>query len=255
MTTLILDCDGVLAETERDGHRPAFNAAFRSLGLNIHWTAEEYGTLLRIGGGKERLRSLAELDEFKSCCTLHGTDVNGLVSLLHKRKTSTFVDILRSGNLSARPGVARIVSDALRDGWSVLVASTSNEESVRAVVRATLGDLSTDVRIYAGDIVAAKKPAPDIYELAVAHSDARANDTVVIEDSRIGADSATAAGLPHLITRSYYTQHETFPHASVVVDNLGESEMVSEVIADRIGDAAYPISLSLLQRIASSGVQ
>ena len=40
-----LDCDGVLADTERHGHLPAFNRTFREFGLPVQWSEEEYGRI------------------------------------------------------------------------------------------------------------------------------------------------------------------------------------------------------------------
>lgn len=166
---LIFDCDGVLADTERDGHLPAFNAMFDEEGLPFHWSDADYAKLVRIGGGKERVASvltpqiLAEhlgRDESK----------DDALARWHAVKSAHFQNLVRAGELPARPGVARLIGEALDRGWRVAVASTSAEDSVRAVLESAVGaGCAARVRIFAGDIVARKKPAPDIYVLSLIH--------------------------------------------------------------------------------------
>ncbi len=135
MPALIFDCDGALADTERDGHRPAFNQTFEEAGLPVRWSVEEYGEKLRIGGGKERMASLLT-DDFVRANGLPA-DAEGrreLLAGLHRRKTVIYKEMVRSGLLPARPGIARVVDEAIGGGWSLTVASTSAEESVRAVL-------------------------------------------------------------------------------------------------------------------------
>ena len=106
MPALIFDCDGVLADTERDGHRPAFNQAFAEAGLPVTWSEDEYGERLKIGGGKERIASLFPDPDAQ-------TD---RIAALHKRKTAIYKEIVRSGRLPGRPGIARIVDEAAGRG-------------------------------------------------------------------------------------------------------------------------------------------
>ena len=136
MSALVFDCDGVLADTERYGHLPAFNQTFEEFGLPVRWSEEEYGRRLEIGGGKERMASLLT-EAFVGEAGLP-TDPDGQraeVAAWHKRKTAIYKGMVASGRLPARPGVARVIGEALEAGWPVAVASTSAEESVRAVVR------------------------------------------------------------------------------------------------------------------------
>ena len=56
LQALIFDVDGTLADTERDGHRIAFNLAFAEHGLDWNWDEDLYGELLAVTGGKERIR-------------------------------------------------------------------------------------------------------------------------------------------------------------------------------------------------------
>ncbi|HWJ83934.1 MAG TPA: HAD-IA family hydrolase, partial [Cellulomonas sp.] len=185
MSTLIFDCDGVLADTERDGHLPAFNATFEEFGLPVHWSQEEYGELLAIGGGKERLATLFT-PLFVETAGLP-TDPDGQRDLLaqwHRAKTARYTAMVADGLLPGRPGIARIVEQAAAAGWQLAVASTSAEASVRAVLEHAVGaERAQDFAVFAGDIVPAKKPAPDIYELALRELGADPRTTIVVEDS------------------------------------------------------------------------
>lgn len=219
---LILDCDGVLADTERDGHLVAFNQAFTELGLGFQWSEEEYDGLLKVGGGKERmleyLRQHPEID--------FGSDEEKAekVAAVHKLKSRLYVELVEAGKLPGRPGVKRLIESALDDGWQVAVASTSATKSVEAVLAAVVGPLTRGrmAGVWAGDIVPAKKPAPDIYLMALRELGRTADEAVVIEDSEAGAKAAAAAGIRHIVTVSSFTTRDPFPAASVVVSDLGE---------------------------------
>lgn len=238
MPTLIFDCDGVLADTERFGHLPAFNQTFSEFGLPVQWSEAEYGRKLAIGGGKERMTSLLT-PEFVAAAGLP-SDPEGqqqAVAAWHKRKTALYTEMVAAGKLPARPGIRRVITAAQHAGWRVTVASTSAEASVRAVLtHAVDAESAEQVRVFAGDIVVHKKPAPDIYELAVRETGADPAQTLVIEDSRNGLVAAVAAGLPVLITVSSYTADEDFSEAALVVSSLGDpvGEQAS-VLANRAG--------------------
>jgi HAD superfamily hydrolase (TIGR01509 family) len=210
---LIFDCDGVLADTERDGHRPAFNQAFAEAGLGIVWDEDEYARRLKIGGGKERIASLFD----------DAGERADEVLALHKRKTAIYKDIVRSGALPARPGIARIVDEAIAAGWTLAVASTSAEESVRAVLEHAVGEANAArFAVFAGDIVPAKKPDPAIYLLALERLGIAPEDAIVIEDSRNGLLAAVGAGLRCVVTLSTYTTDEDMSEAVLVVPSLGD---------------------------------
>jgi HAD superfamily hydrolase (TIGR01509 family) len=234
---LIFDCDGVLADTERDGHRPAFNETFAELGLPVQWSEAEYGEKLRIGGGKERMASLLT-DEFVRDNGLP-TDPEGQRELLadwHKRKTAKYKAIVNAGRLPGRSGIARIVGEALEAGWLLAVASTSAEESVRAVLEHAVGtDNAASFAVFAGDIVPAKKPDPAIYTLALERLDLGPDDAIVIEDSRNGLLAAVGAGLRCVVTVSSYTVDEDMSEAALVVSSLGDPGDPAHVLADRVG--------------------
>lgn len=224
MPALIFDCDGVLADTERDGHLPAFNATFEHFGLPVRWDAETYAEKVKIGGGKERMASVLTAD-FVAHNDLP-TDPDGVRELLarwHAFKTAYYTDLIDSGVIPARPGVARLIKEAHRAGWQLAVASTSARPSVEAVLRRAAGeDIAKEFLIFAGDDVPRKKPHPDIYLLAVAGLGVETDDCVVIEDSGIGLRAAHAAGLRSIVTVSGFTAGEDFTGASLVVSSLGE---------------------------------
>jgi HAD superfamily hydrolase (TIGR01509 family) len=226
VTALIFDCDGVLADTERFGHLPAFNATFEEFGLPVRWSEEEYGRLLKIGGGKERMATLFTPD-FVARAGLP-TDAEGQASELarwHKRKTEIYTDMVARGLLPARPGITRMIREALDAGWQLAVCSTSAEASVRAILDHVAGrDDAASFLVLAGDVVPSKKPAPDIYELALRRLDIRAEDALVVEDSRNGLVAAVGAGLACVITINDYTQDEDMTEAILVVSSLGDPD-------------------------------
>jgi dihydroxyacetone kinase phosphoprotein-dependent L subunit len=221
---LVLDCDGVLADTERHGHLVAFNQAFEEFGLPVRWSVAEYRDKLRIGGGKERMASLLT-PEFVAAAGLPAGNAGqqAAIASWHKRKTEIYTRLVTEGKVPPRSGVARIVGAAIAAGWPVAVASTSAEPSVVATLTRAVGaELAQKVKVFAGDIVARKKPAPDIYLLALDWLRLPAGQVVVIEDSRNGLLAASGAGLSCVITVNDFTRDEDFSEAALVVSALGD---------------------------------
>jgi HAD superfamily hydrolase (TIGR01509 family) len=235
VTALVFDCDGVLADTERDGHLPAFNATFEQFGLPVRWTEDDYAEKLRIGGGKERMASLFNDPVFAAA--VGDADRAELLGTWHRAKTEKFRALVSQGRLPARPGIKRIIQAALEAGWTVAVASTSAEDSVRAVLTHAVGpETAARVPVFAGDVVPAKKPDPAIYRLTTDRLGLDPADTLVIEDSRNGLLAARGAGLPCLVTVNGYTRDEDFGAAVLVVSDLGDpGRPPIEVLADRSG--------------------
>jgi HAD superfamily hydrolase (TIGR01509 family) len=249
VTALVFDCDGVLADTERYGHLPAFNATFEQFGLPAHWSEQEYGEKLRIGGGKERMASLFDDPAFASAARV--SDRTEALLRWHRAKTATFKRLVAAGRLPARPGIERVIRAALDGRWTVAVASTSAEESVKAVLENAVGPATAaDVPVFAGDVVPAKKPDPAIYQLTVERLGLRKEDTLVVEDSRTGLLAATAAGLRCLVTVNGYTRDEDFAEAVLVVSELGDpGRPPIEVLANR--GAARPGAYLTLDDLAA----
>jgi len=235
VTALVFDCDGVLADTERYGHLPAFNRTFQEFGLPVRWSEEDYAEKVKIGGGKERMASLLT-EEFVRENGLPA-DPEGRRELLlrwHRRKTAIYKELVRAGTMPPRPGIARIVDEALAAGWTLAVASTSAEESVRAVLEHAVGpEKAAHFAVLAGDVVPDKKPDPAIYTLALERTGARREETIVVEDSRNGLLSAVGAGLRCVVTVSSYTGEEDFSEAILVVSSLGDPGEPARVLANR----------------------
>jgi HAD superfamily hydrolase (TIGR01509 family) len=253
VSTLIFDCDGVLADTERHGHLPAFNQVFREFGLPVQWSEEEYGRRLRIGGGKERMASLLT-PEFVAAASLP-TDPEGQAAEIakwHKRKTAIYTEMVAAGKLPPRPGIRRVISTAQDAGWKLGVASTSAEAAVHAILEYAVGPERAarfDVFL-AGDCVPKKKPAPDIYTLALEKLGVDAAEVLVVEDSRNGLLAATAAGLRCLMTVNGYTEDEDSSEAILVVSSLGDPDgEKATVIANR--SAARPGAYVTLADLAA----
>ena len=225
MPALIFDCDGVLADTEQYGHLPAFNQTFADFNVPVRWSVEEYAEKVRIGGGKERMRSILTPDLARSLGLADDAAVDGTVMAWHRRKTAIYKELVESGVMPARPGIARIVQEAHDAGWTLAVASTSAEPAVRAVLTHAVGDeLAAHFAVFAGDVVPRKKPAPDIYLLALKKLNLDPDATIVVEDSANGLRAALGAGLRTLITVSGFTREEDFTGASLVVSSLGDPD-------------------------------
>jgi HAD superfamily hydrolase (TIGR01509 family) len=237
MTTLVFDCDGVLADTERHGHLPAFNQTFREVGLPVQWSEEEYGKLLRIGGGKERMTGIFTPDFVRLAGLPQDRETQlQLVADWHRRKTAIYTEMVKQGQLAPRPGISRIIGEAQDAGWNLAVASTSAEASVQAILGYAVGSdrASCFDLVLAGDCVAHKKPAPDIYLLALEQLKVSAEEVLVIEDSRNGLLAACGAGVRCLITVNGYTEQEDFTEATLVVSSLGDPNgEPTQVIANR----------------------
>ena len=250
---LILDCDGVLADTEKDGHLVAFNQVFAEFGYPFRWSEDEYAELLKVGGGKERMK--AYLSQHPEIEVPGSDDLDALLAQVHKQKSADYQQIVNSGQIPGRPGVKRLVEEALDAGWKVAIASTSAVPSVDAVAVAVFGQATRDrlSGIFGGDIVPAKKPAPDIYLYALDQLGLQPNQAVVVEDSESGAKAAAAAGIAHIVTVSHFTREDPFPAAFVVVEDLGEPGLPAVVLAgDDVRDARGVIGLESLERIAAA---
>ncbi len=245
---LLFDVDGTLADTERDGHRPAFNAAFAEAGLDWDWTPELYGQLLAVTGGKERIRFF--LDRWRP--DWQGpADLTGFIAELHRSKTRHFVDLLADGRIPLRPGVLRLLREARAAGVRMGIATTTTPENVTALLASSgePGLVDWFEVIAAGDVVPDKKPAPDIYLWALERLGLSAGGCVAFEDSDNGVRSAHGAGMGAIVvTESAYTVGEEFAGACLVLDHLGDPSLPCRVLAGQGGGLEY-LDLAALDRI------
>jgi HAD superfamily hydrolase (TIGR01509 family) len=247
LKALIFDVDGTLSDTERHGHRAAFNQAFLDAGLDWCWDMETYGLLLKVTGGKERIRYFIE--EFKPDFKMPA-DLDGFIKRLHQSKTDHYVALLKSGAIPLRPGVESLLQEARSANLRLGIATTTTPENVSTLLSATLGVESIgwfDV-IAAGDVVANKKPAPDIYRYALDKMDLAAADCIAFEDSENGLLSSLQAGLKTIVTVNGYTMNDSFDGALIVLDRLGEPGIAFSVIDGDAGTSSY-VDVAMIKRL------
>jgi len=247
LKALIFDVDGTLTDNECDGHRVAFNLAFREAGLDWNWDVPTYLHLLEVFGGKERIRYYIEeyLDGFEP-----PGDMDEFVRRLHQLKTKHYLALLESGALPLRPGVARLVKEAKAAGLKLAIASTTTLDNALLLIRVAFGERGLDWFdvIACGDIVPHKKPAPDIYLYALDKLGLGAEECLVIEDTEAGLASAAAAGLATVITVNDATRGQDFSGAAIVLDHLGEPGHGFEVLAGDAGGSRLA-DVALLRRL------
>ncbi len=249
LEALIFDVDGTLADTEREGHRVAYNAAFREAGLDWNWDVAVYGDLLAVAGGKERIRHYitglgpgfrvpGDLDEF--------------VATLHAIKTRYFTDLVASGAISLRPGVKRLLGEAREARLRLAIATTTAPENVEALLKhgVDAGAVEWFEVIAAGDVVAAKKPAADIYHYVLERMNLTAEAALAIEDSHNGLVAARGVGLKTVITVSTYTRNEDFTGAAIVLDHLGDPGNPCKVLCGPdVAGSINCVDVPLLRRL------
>ncbi len=220
---LIFDQDGVIIDTERDGHRVAFNQTFREFGYDFQWDVDEYHELLQVAGGKERMRHYLHTKGFG--IEVKPEEEDDLIKRMHKRKTEIFIGLVESGQLPLRPGVRRLMKEAKGAGLVLGICTTSNERAAHAVAYNILKDIEFDF-VLAGDVVSKKKPDPEIYNLALERTGLQPDECIVIEDSRNGVLAAQAAGMHIVATTNGYTEKEDLSPADIIVTCLGDPDGV-----------------------------
>lgn len=232
---LILDVDGTLADTECDGHRRAFNAAFAETGLGWEWSVELYGELLRVAGGKERIGYF--LDRWRPTFR-PPKDRDDFIADLHRRKTRYYQHMLRDGAIPLRTGVVRLLRQARESGVRLAIATTTAPKNVTSLLESCRepGLAGWFEVIAAGDVVPAKKPAPDIYLWALEQLGLPACSCVAVEDSDLGVRSARGAGIEALlVTLNPYTRNQDVAGAALVVDKLGDPGVPARVFRGSLG--------------------
>lgn len=234
LRALLWDVDGTLADTERDGHRVAFNMAFDEAGHRRAWDVPTYGELLAVTGGKERIRHDIERGDMPEM-------PYGEIAELHARKTAHYQSLIAEGHIPLRPGVRRLLNEAYAAGITLGVATTTTPSALDALIEHSLGSEWFDrfAVLAAGDIVPAKKPAPDIYLHAMQELGVSPTETLAMEDSENGWKAAKAAGLRCVVTVNDYTRDHDFSGADLVVSELGEPD------GDAVDILANPHRLTL----------
>ncbi|MEJ2142354.1 MAG: HAD family hydrolase [Gammaproteobacteria bacterium] len=250
LEALLFDVDGTLADTERDGHRVAFNMAFADAGLDWIWSEELYGKLLAVTGGKERIRHY--LDNFNTEF-VRPDKLDEFIAGLHQSKTGFYTRLLSEGRIPLRPGIERLLIEARQAGLRLAIATTTTPANVHALLVNTLGEGSESwfEVIAAGDIVPAKKPAPDIYFSAMEKMNITADKCIAFEDSHNGILATSDAGLRTIITTNGYTHDDDFNGAVAVLTNMGEPDAPFEVLqGDKalLENSGY-ISVKLLKQM------
>ena len=215
---IIFDVDGTLADTE-DGHRESFNKAFAESGLDWNWDVALYDKLLKVTGGKERIKYFVE--SFLTGFT-KPEDFEEFVKHLHKVKTAYYTAMLREGHIPLRPGIRQLIGDARQRGIRLAIATTTSPENVATLLQQGFGADSKRIFevIGCGDIVPHKKPAPDIYFWVLKKMGFPAADCIALEDSENGLRASLAAGIRTFIIPNHYTRNQNFTGAAAVLDDL-----------------------------------
>jgi len=228
LKAIFFDMDGTIVDTEKDGHRVAFNEAFKQSGIAAEWDVQMYHRLLQIAGGKERMKYYFD-NEGKEYLPA-GKSVEEFVQQLHLLKTDIFISLIENGKLPLRAGIHRIMKEASAHGISVAICSTSNEKAVKTIASSLLEDIKIDL-ILAGDIVNRKKPDPEIYLMALQKTGFSATEVFVVEDSGNGLIAGKDAGIKVLVTVNEYTKNENLSRADAVVTSFGDETESTEILA------------------------
>lgn len=255
LKALFFDVDGTLADTEARGHLPAYNRAFRELGLEWQWSTSFYRKLLALpGGGRERLRHFVSHygASLKSFDRTAERDRESFVATLHEAKSRHFQRLVEEGSVPPRSGVRRLMREADASGLRIAIVTNASRRTLEPILLHVLGEgLRGCIElIVSGEDATRKKPAPDLYRRALELMSLAPEETVAIEDSAMGVEAARAAGIAAMVTVNAYTSHERFPGAALVTDGLGEPDSPFKVITGDAGTHRW-VSVRLLRQICA----
>ena len=220
LQAILWDVDGTLAETERDGHLVAFNAAFQELDIPWRWSEQRYGELLRVAGGLERL--LFDM-ESQPLAPITLEERSPLARRIHALKNRRYVELVASGALPLRAGVRELFDECAAGGLCMAIVTTTSRSNVHALLGAHLGPQWRELfaAVVCAEDAPVKKPDPQAYRLVLERLRLRAEQAVAIEDSAMGLAAATAAEIPVVITRSRYFPDDPVRGALAVGPSLG----------------------------------
>ncbi|MES0873623.1 HAD-IA family hydrolase [Sinimarinibacterium thermocellulolyticum] len=234
LRAVLFDVDGTLADTEALGHRPAYNRAFRKLGLPLRWGPKLYRRLLRLPGGRERLKYYVQRyhPDLGAEQAEAEADIDAWVAKVHELKSKYFRRRMRQGKVPLRPGIARVMREARREGLRLAIVTNASLKTLKPVLKYCMGpELAAEIDVIAsGEEVAHKKPAPDLYWLAMQRLGVDARDCIALEDSEMGLAAATAAGVTAVVTVNRDTIGQDFDAAALVMSSLGEPGAPARVL-------------------------
>lgn len=244
LEALIFDVDGTLAETE-ETHRQALNETFAAFDLPWRWDQPTYRRLLNVMGGKERLRHHIEHDAPPAA----GRALEALDEL-HAAKNRRYAELVRDGAVELRPGVERLIREARAEGVRLAIATSTSAPNVEALLTATMGADSPSLfeTVAAGDSVRKKKPAPDVFRLALKRLGLAPGSAVALEDTVYGLKAASRAGLKSVATPSFYTDDQDFSEADAVFSSLGDPARPARHIAGA-GEGEAMVTIPFLRRL------
>ena len=246
LQAVVLDVDGTLVDSERDGHRVAFNMAFEEADMPDRWDVERYGELLGVPGGKRRLSAYFEEQGMPE------GERDELAGRLHRRKTDIFKEMAGQGQIDARPGVVQLVDELSEAGVRLAVATTGSREWVDPLLEELFGAGRFDA-IVGGDEVERRKPDPACYLTAIERLGLGPSEAVAVEDALIGLRAAKAAGLRCVVVVNDYTREQDFDAADLVLDGFGSRDAPVAVLADPKGlDPPGRIDLATLRALAGA---
>jgi HAD superfamily hydrolase (TIGR01509 family) len=252
LKVLIFDVDGTLADTERFGHRVAFNLAFAQCGLTWHWDEVLYGELLAVTGGQERIAHFIQCHQPDMSAV--PSDLTAFIPLLHAAKNRHYAKLVETGQIPARLGVIRLIKEAKAADLRLAIATTTKLENVEALFAASFPEemLSWFEIIATDESVGDKKPAPDIYFYVLEKMGVSAQECLVFEDSENGLRSALSAGIPTVITVNDYTKQQDFSGALLVVNHLGETEQPSTCLSQHADSELTVVNVDFVKKFAVS---
>lgn len=246
LKALLFDVDGTLADTE-DGHLIAFNHTFSEYGLDWNWSEELYDELLSVTGGRERIKYYIE--QYNPVFD-QPDDLDAYIRQMHKDKTEYFIHLMTEGGIPLRPGVKRLINEAREQGMRLAITTTTSPANVEALLASAMDPdaMSWFEVVAAGDMVRAKKPAPDVYLFALEKLGLDPEECIALEDSENGIRSSLGAGIRTIIATNKYTRGHDFTGAAIVLDQWGEPDQPFTVLSGDPG-ASTCLDMDLIRHL------